>query len=82
MVKVKLLSHLAQAVGVHETTVEADTVGRLLKALSRKYGKPFDARVKACKILVNGTNVAFLQGTGTKLADGDEVVLLPPMAGG
>ena len=82
MVKVRLLSHLAQAVGVHETTVEADTVGRLLKTLSQQYGDPFDARVKAGKVLVNGTNVAFLKGTGTKLAEGDEVVLLPPMAGG
>jgi MoaD family protein len=82
VVKVRLLTHLGRAVGVQETGVEADTVGRLLAALSKQYGKPFDAQIKSCKVLVNGTNVAFLKGTGTKLADGDEVVLMPPMAGG
>ena len=82
MIKVKMLTHLARAVGAQEAAIEADTVRRLLAALSQQYGKPFDAQVKTCKILVNGTNVAFLKGTGTKLADGDEVVLMPPMAGG
>lgn len=82
MVKVKLLSHLGRAVGVQETAVDADSVGRLLSILSKQYGTPFDTHVRMCKVLVNGTNVAFLKDTRTKLADGDEVVLMPPMAGG
>jgi MoaD family protein len=82
VIKVKMLTHLARAVGAQEAEVQADTVGKVLSALSKQYGAPFDAQVKTCKVLVNGTNVAFLKGTGTKLADGDEVVLMPPMAGG
>ncbi len=82
MVTVRFASHLIQALGTREAEVEARTVRELLKALSGRYGKAFDDRVDACKVIVNGTNVAFLKGTGTALADGDEVVLLPPMAGG
>jgi len=82
VIKVKMLTHLARAVGAQEAAIEAQTIGHLLSALSKQYGAPFDAQVKTCKVLVNGTNVAFLKGTGTKLADGDEVVLMPPMAGG
>ena len=82
MIKVKMLTHLARAVGAQEAAIEAQTIGHLLSALSKQYGAPFDAQVKTCKVLVNGTNVAFLKGTGTKLAVGDEVVLMPPMAGG
>ena len=33
-------------------------------------------------ILVNGRNIALLDGVETALEDGDEVVLLPPSAGG
>ncbi len=33
-------------------------------------------------VLVNGRNIALLDGVGTPLHDGDEVVILPPTAGG
>lgn len=33
-------------------------------------------------ILVNGRNIDLLDGVGTVLEDGDEVVILPPSAGG
>jgi len=33
-------------------------------------------------VLVNGRNVALLDGLRTPLHDGDEVVILPPTAGG
>jgi molybdopterin converting factor small subunit len=33
-------------------------------------------------ILVNGRNIDLLEGPGTVLRDGDEVVILPPAAGG
>jgi MoaD family protein len=82
VIKVKLLTHLGRAVGVGEAEIDADTVSHLLSALSKQYGAPFDGLIKSCKILVNGTNVAFLKGTGTRLAGGDEVALMPPMGGG
>ena len=82
MVKVSFAAHLPKTVGVRESQVEASSVRALLRALSRQHGKPFDAVAGGCKVLVNGTKVAFLEGEGTSLADGDEVVLLPPLAGG
>ena len=82
MIKVHLASWLGRELGVTEAEAEADTVGRLLKVLSGRFGEAFDSRVKVCKVIVNGTNVTFLKGGGTRLADGDEVTLLPPLAGG
>jgi molybdopterin converting factor small subunit len=82
MVKVILASHLGRAVGLRETELAADSVGRLLRELSRRHGKPFDDLARTCKVIVNGTNVAFLAGESTRLAEGDEVILLPPLAGG
>lgn len=82
MVKVKLASHLGRALGQTQVEVEAPSVARLLSELSMRFGGPFDERIKVCKVIVNGTSVAFLKGTGTRLSDGDEVILLPPMAGG
>ena len=33
-------------------------------------------------IMINGRNIAMLDGLDTKLSDGDDVVILPPTAGG
>jgi molybdopterin converting factor small subunit len=82
MVKVSFVSHLARTLGAREAQVDAGSVRALLRELSRRHGRPFDDAVRTCKVIVNGTNVAFLQGEGTTLADGDQVTLLPPMAGG
>jgi len=82
MVKVEFASHLAKALGTRATELKVSSVRELLKALSSQFGQPFDERVKVCKVIVNGTSVAFLKGRGTPLHDGDSVVLLPPVAGG
>jgi molybdopterin converting factor small subunit len=82
MVKVEFASHLAKALETRETQVEAATVRQLLKALSKAYGEPFDLRIGVCKVIVNGTSVAFLKGKGTRLQDGDRVTVLPPVGGG
>jgi len=82
MVRVQFASHLGRTLGVREARVEAGSVRELLRELSRIHGRPFDEAVRSCKVIVNGTNVAFLRGEGTRLADGDEVVLLPPLSGG
>ena len=82
MIKVTFASHLGRTLGVRAAEVQADTVRALLRELSRRHGKTFDDAIGTCKVIVNGTNVAFLKGEGTKLADGDQVTLLPPLAGG
>jgi sulfur-carrier protein len=34
------------------------------------------------RIAVNGQDIAFLKGTETELKEGDEVLIIPPVAGG
>jgi molybdopterin converting factor small subunit len=82
MVKVHLASHLGRTLGVREAEVQADSVRGVLHELSGRFGHAFDEAARSCKVIVNGTNVAFLQGEATKVADGDDVTLLPPLAGG
>jgi len=82
MIKVSFAFHLRRTLGTDGVEVDADSVRAMLRELSRRYGRPFDEAVGTCKVIVNGTNVAFLRGEATRLADGDEVALLPPLAGG
>ena len=82
MVKVEFASHLAKALDSRGVELEVGSVRQLLTELSARFGAPFDERAKVCKVIVNGTSVAFLKGKRTPLADGDRVTLLPPVAGG
>ena len=34
------------------------------------------------QVLLNGRNIVFLNGPGTRLSDGDTVAVLPPLGGG
>jgi len=62
----------------------------MLKQLSKKYGKDFDDYMfdelgdlqGHLQILVNGLSVSTMKGLNTKLSDGDQVAILPPVGGG
>ncbi len=69
--------------------VEAATVGDLLRALARQYpdlaGQILDARGEVpdfLNVFVNEEEIRSLAGMSTPLKDGDEVALIPAMAGG
>ncbi len=71
--------------------VNGETVNDLLAALIRRYGAQFEKRVidektgklrRFINVFVNGRDIRNLQGLGTKLKDGDEVRLIPTVAGG
>ena len=76
----------------NETTVSVDdsgTVGACLDALETKFPgigerlRDEGGEIRRfVNIYVNGDDVRFLEGTGTALKAGDEVSIVPAMAGG
>ena len=76
MITVKLYGLLRIESGIKEKQLEAATVKDLLTALA-DCGIP-ENKLNSCVILVNGNNT----GKRSKLKDGDQVVLMSPVAGG
>lgn len=75
--------------GEAKVMVDAATVGELLESLDRRFPGILSqlcdetGEVRSfINIFVNGTEIRQLQGRNTPLADGDEVSIIPAMAGG
>jgi len=91
-VKVKAYATLRDVIGasVEVRLNEGASVRDLLNELSRSCGKSFLERVldesggllPYVKLLVNGRDVDFLNKLETRLKDGDEASLFPPVGGG
>ena len=75
MITVKVFGLVRLETGIKELQVEANNAGQLRSALTRYI--PQEA-VKGCVLLVNGRPA----NRFTKLKDGDQVMLMPPVAGG
>jgi MoaD family protein len=75
MITVKLFGLVRLETGIKELQVEADNVRQLQKALTRQIP---EEKIKGCLLLVNGKQA----NRFTKLKDGDQVMLMPPVAGG
>jgi molybdopterin converting factor small subunit len=58
----------------------AFSVGALLDAAGSAYGSTFEAVLATARVWVNGDEPA--DGRATRLVDGDEVAVLPPVSGG
>lgn len=93
MINVKIVASMdiAELIGDRETIMSlprGSSLSDLLLELQEKYGEPITnffygtQRSLAQTVLLNGRNIAFLEGTKTKLEDGDEVFLVPIVAGG
>ena len=76
MITVKLYGLLRIESGIREKQLEASTVKQVLDALAECGISKKD--LNGCVILVNGMNA----NKRSKLADGDTVVLMSPVAGG
>jgi len=88
-VEVKLYATLQEILGIDTITVEAKDVMDAVKKLVEKYPElkkeivNEDFSLKDDYIyLVNGRNIAFLQGGDTPLKDGDRITIFPPVGGG
>ncbi|OGP58125.1 MAG: hypothetical protein A2V67_05575 [Deltaproteobacteria bacterium RBG_13_61_14] len=82
LVTVKFTSRLRFDLGRDQEHVRADSIAELLAELEHRHGDSFRHWSEHYKIFVNGSSIATLHGSNTKLADGDEVVFLLPVAGG
>ncbi|MEM3550477.1 MAG: MoaD family protein [Candidatus Bathyarchaeia archaeon] len=92
-VTVRAVFQLKQILGAKETIVqlkENATIDDLIQHLIEKSGRKFEDAIKnpdgsiasTITILLNGRRIDFLEGTKTKLEDGDVVSFIPPVGGG
>ena len=87
----KLMTIFSTDVGVSEIQYSGvDKLGDLIDLFMNKYGnkirKSFINKKGKLEshvvILVNGRNYLFLEEFNTKLKDGDQIVISPPLVGG
>lgn len=87
-ISVLFFAQLRELAGIRQTEVtlaEGSRLGDLIQQLSRQYGSAFKremANLAGLRILVNGQENEVLEGPETQLKEGDNIVLLPPVAGG
>ena len=88
-IQLRFFATFREAVGTRDLEREFDenaTVGDVLTALSEEYADlEFyeDGELRGyLSILLNGRDIAHLEGEGTPVGDGDTISLFPPVAGG
>ena len=82
-VTLRLFASAREAAGRGRDSYERDvapTVGALLDAATTAYGPTFAEVLRTSRVWVNGDEPA--DGSATRLVDGDEVAVLPPVSGG
>jgi MoaD family protein len=88
-VTVKIPTQLRAATdGESSAEVEGSTVGEVLDSLYQRYGE-LRSRIaedgglrRFVNVYVGGEDIRFLDGLETSVSDGDEVTILPAVAGG
>jgi sulfur-carrier protein len=88
-VNVKIPTQLREATGGESMTeVDGSTVGEVLDSLYERYGE-LRSRIaedgglrRFVNVYVGGEDIRFLDGLDTAVEDGDEVTILPAVAGG
>ena len=88
-IRVKIPTQLRAATGGEsQAQVNGSTVGEVLDALYERYGE-LRSRItedgglrRFVNVYVQGEDIRFLSGLDTPVQDGDEVTILPAVAGG
>jgi molybdopterin synthase sulfur carrier subunit len=90
--KLKIFSILRDAVGIKELMIPVENgqtvremievIGSVNLILHQKIIEENGELTGLVHILVNGRNIMWLQGLDTILTEDDDIILLPPTAGG
>ncbi len=87
VVKISLQLRAATG-GASSASVEGDTVGEVLDSLYEQFGELRERIAddgglrRFVNVHIGGEDIRFLDGLETPVADGDEVTILPAVAGG
>jgi MoaD family protein len=88
-ITVKIPTQLRSATnGESEADVEGTTVGEVLDGLFERYDELRDRIYddgglrRFVNVYVGGEDIRFMSGLDTEVSDGDEVTILPAVAGG
>ena len=92
-VEVRLFANLRELAGqraVVEDVSSGASVGEVLQKICERFGAKFREQVldkrgqpnENIKVLLNRHNIVFLNGTATKLKDGDVIAIFPRVGGG
>lgn len=93
-VSVRGIAHIGRLLGKGDNTVflpQGSRLSELLDLLAEKYGRPFEDTLytgqgkelnKHTRLLLNGQDIAFLNGLDTVLKEGDHFSIIPPVGGG
>jgi molybdopterin converting factor small subunit len=78
MAKLRLFANLREIAGSSRVEMPGETVGGVIAAASAEYGDDFRRGVETSRVWINGESAEM----GDSVAEGDEVVLIPPVSGG
>ena len=81
MIRVRLFAALRDAAGTAQVEVAATTVADLLAELADRYGEVMARRLQVAIVSVDGETVPRTDTT-RDLTEADEIVVMPPFAGG
>ena len=76
----RIFASLAEAAGTREISFDAATLGEFLDRACAMYGDVFARQLDHCRIVVNSEAVPL--DRDLTITDGDEIAILPPVAGG
>ncbi len=78
MVRLRLFGPAREAAGTASVTVPGETVSAVIAGAEERFGQAFSEVVAVSNIWLNGEPV----DPDTRVVDGDEVAVIPPVSGG
>ena len=78
MAHLRLFASAREAAGTSKDVIDGSTVQEVLSIAVERFGPQFESVLGTCRVWVNGESVDL----GHRVADGDEVAVLPPVSGG